>query len=110
MTLTKKGSRRIVVDGQEYRWRIPHQPTESQGCEWGNMIVAVEQFTDPGATLIIDTGRLRLDSWISPPSGNGVTPKEVAQAIRDAIAAGWKPTERGPQFPYIMRSSAEQVA
>jgi hypothetical protein len=112
MTLTKKGSRRIVVDGQEYRWQIRRKPTYSQDCEYGTMTVAVERFTNPGSALTIDTGRYRLDSciWRYRTDGQSVTPSEIAQSIRDALAAGWRPADKGKLFRHEIRiSGADQT-
>ena len=86
MSMTKRGSRPIVVDGNEYRWRIRCNPTYCQGCEWRNMTVAVERFDDPGSMLMIDTNRLRLDSWISPSHDRPVTPSEIARCIRGGVS------------------------
>ncbi|MEU3189786.1 hypothetical protein ABZ686_03910 [Streptomyces sp. NPDC006992] len=42
MTLNKKGSRLITVDGIEYRWRIRRKPSYMQGLCWTPMTYAVE--------------------------------------------------------------------
>ncbi|MFI1521089.1 hypothetical protein [Kitasatospora cineracea] len=96
MALAKKGSRRIVVDGVEYRWRVSskHWCCDSDPRPLG---YAVEHAARPGTTLVVDTGR----PAVFPPeavSDQLVLPAEVAAGIRAALADGWTPDADGPPF------------
>lgn len=47
MALVRKGSRRIVVDGTVYRWRLRGRPTYFQGLAWSPCTFAVEHGDTP---------------------------------------------------------------
>lgn len=96
MAMRKTGSRRLVVDGVAYRWRIRRRATYGQsdyGC--GKLHVAVEQAEEqPGAVLVLYTDRPHPADWgtrqVLP-----VRPSDVARWVREALAAGWVPSEPG---------------
>ncbi|MFJ8162414.1 hypothetical protein ACIRBY_15975 [Streptomyces sp. NPDC096136] len=48
MTLVKKGSRLITVDGTTYRWRLRGRPTYDQGLVVSPLAYAVERPRDGG--------------------------------------------------------------
>ncbi|MBP2322847.1 hypothetical protein JOF56_003232 [Kibdelosporangium banguiense] len=97
MTLVKKGSRYIDIDGTTYRWRLRGKPTYSQGNCWSSMTFAVERAEEPGMTLVVDTGRPHTANWSGVPTAP-VLPTEVTRAVRKALAAGWQPGRRGSAF------------
>ncbi len=97
MTLVKKGSRQLDIDGTTYRWRLRGRPTYCQANCWGNMTFAVELAEEPGATLVVDTGRPHTANWMHAPTAP-VLPVEVARAVRKALTAGWRPGQRGSAF------------
>lgn len=98
MTLVRKGSRRITVDGTDYRWRIRGRPTYAQGlCEFP-MNFAVELAEAPGQTLVVATQHPHPSSWLSTAPPVPVTPAVVSTAIRSALAQGWTPDSRGSAF------------
>ncbi|MDR3083830.1 MAG: hypothetical protein LBV60_23430 [Streptomyces sp.] len=65
MALVKKGSRRILVDGITYRWRVRGRPTYSQGLVWSPLTYAVAHFEHPGTTLIVTTGQPHPSNWFA---------------------------------------------
>ncbi|HEY5956546.1 MAG TPA: hypothetical protein VIV60_08340, partial [Polyangiaceae bacterium] len=80
MTLARKGTRQIVVDGVQYRWTVA--PDE-----------------EPGVGIVAESATLpaqRLVSWID--HGVAIGPGLVGSAILDGLAAGWVPTLPGPDF------------
>jgi len=97
MAIRKVGSRRIVVDGVAYLWRVRRRPTYCQGNAWGRLSVCVQSAEQPGAVLIADLDRPRPDNWLGRPS-SALCPSEVAGLVRRALAAGWRPKSAGPQF------------
>ncbi|MEV0192195.1 hypothetical protein AB0I39_27105 [Kitasatospora purpeofusca] len=97
MALVKKGSRRIVVDGVTYRWRVRHKPTYCQGNGWTPLTFAVEDATTPGTALVVQAGRPHPGNWFALPT-QPVLPADVAQAIRTALARGWTPLASGSPF------------
>ncbi|WP_172387051.1 hypothetical protein [Streptomyces sp. MNP-20] len=97
MALGRKGSRRIVVDSQTYRWRLRPRPTYSQGLCWTPCTYAVTHADRPGTTLVITTGQPHSSNWIGRTSAP-VLPSDVADHIRTALAQGWVPDRPGPPF------------
>ena len=98
MSIPKKGSRKITVAGNDYRWLIRKKPTYLQAIstELGFTAV-VESYDSPGITLVVSFPFTRPDSWISP-SKESVTPSDIEKAILKAISMGWEPAETGDAF------------
>ncbi|MGW2543713.1 hypothetical protein ACWC5I_23260 [Kitasatospora sp. NPDC001574] len=95
VALAKKGSRRIVVDGVEYRWRVSRKPCcDYDGITLGYM---VEDAACPGTTLVVETGRPAVLEPNMLPS-EVVLPREVAAGIRAARSNGWTPGSNGSPF------------
>src|ERR1700730_14606823 len=97
MAIRKTGARRITVDGQPYLWRVRHRDPEPDNRGWG-WAFAVQHADLPGSTLIVDLSR-RHPRW--DKAAVPVVPSEVAVCIRQAIAAGWQPTQQGCPFCMI---------
>ncbi|MET9933487.1 MULTISPECIES: hypothetical protein [unclassified Streptomyces] len=99
MALNKKGSRRITVDGIEYRWRIRRKPSCMQGLCWTPMTYAVEAASGsrPGTTLIITSGQARPGNWVGVEA-EPIRPVHVAAGIREPRNQGWDPTRVGSPF------------
>ncbi|MEU1165044.1 hypothetical protein ABZ372_32755 [Streptomyces sp. NPDC005921] len=98
MALVRKGSRRIVVDGTTYRWRLRGRPTYSQGLAWSSCTYAVEHADTPGMTLVVTTDQPHPSNWIGRDA-EPVRPSDVASAVRLALREGWNPTAPGSAFP-----------
>jgi hypothetical protein len=100
MAMPKTGSRRIVVDGVAYRWRVRHRAHPFAPRTWdGRIHVSVELAAEPGSVLVVFTGHQHsrdIDTY--PPGVAPVRPAHVATWVRQALAAGWQPSEPGPQF------------
>lgn len=97
MTISKKGSRQIVVDGDRYRWYIRRKPTYSQALMQPKLTVAVEHFANPGTTLIVEMPQPHPSRWMNylvVP----VLPSDIEGIIRLAISQGWQPTTVGSSF------------
>ena len=97
MALPRKGSRRIIVDGAEYRWAIRRKPTYCQAAFASPMTFAVECVQAPQTVLVVTTTVPRPDNWLRKPSVS-VRPSQVAEAIRQAHRAGWQPGTLGSAF------------
>ena len=107
MALTRKGSRRIVVDHIAYRWRVRRKPTYCQSNGWGPQSYAVEHETQPGTTLVVETGQAHPGNWFNLTSGP-IRPADVAKTIRKARALGWTP--QTPGSPFLLRLNTEPEA
>ncbi|MFI1965835.1 hypothetical protein ACH429_17285 [Streptomyces pathocidini] len=97
MTLGRKGSRRIVVDGIAYRWRLRRRPTYFQALAWTPCAYAVEHADVPGTTLVVVTDQPHPSNWFGREA-QPVLPSDVAQAIQLALREGWTPTAPGSPF------------
>ncbi|MET9119384.1 hypothetical protein ABZX38_35050 [Streptomyces longwoodensis] len=97
MALVRKGSRRIVVDGTAYRWRLRGRPTYDQGLVWSPCTFAVEHADTPGMTLVVTTDQPHPGNWIGRGAAP-VLPSDVAVAVRLALRGGWTPTTVGSAF------------
>ena len=97
MTILRKGSRKIIVDSVDYRWRVRRRPTYSQSVADANLTVAIDLADSPKCTLVIDVNRPHPSAWLGSTT-IGVTPSEVASLIRKALADGWQPTVSGSPF------------
>ncbi len=101
MALVRKGSRRIVVDGTAYRWRLRRRPTYSQGLAWSPCTFAVEHADAPGTTLVVTTNQPHPSNWVGREA-KPVLPADVAEAIELALRAGWAPAAPGPPSSSIV--------
>ena len=102
MAVRKTGSRRIVVDGGTYLWRAPRRPGRMDWDGNTGFTVTVQGEDRCGSVLAIHFPQRHptvARVWGSPVVS--VVPSMVAAAIRWAIAAGWRPAERGPGFAVI---------
>ncbi|MFI5875864.1 hypothetical protein ACIBAH_26095 [Streptomyces sp. NPDC051445] len=97
MALARKGSRRIVVDGTAYRWRLRGRPTYSQGLAWTPCTYAVEHADTPGMTLVVTTDQTHPSNWIGREV-EPVLPSSVVAAVQLALHMGWTPTASGSAF------------
>ncbi|WP_432098072.1 hypothetical protein [Streptomyces sp. WAC 04229] len=97
MALVRTGSRRIVVDGTVYRWRLRRRLTYFQGLAWSPSTFAVEHADTPGAALVVITDQPHPSNWIGREA-EPVLPSGVAAAVRLALREGWTPTTPGSAF------------
>jgi hypothetical protein len=95
VTLSRKGTRQITVDGVRYRWHLRGRPTYDQGLAWSPLTFVVELAEASGAVLMVEMDGAHPSNWISAPSAN-VTPVVVERAIRSALGQGWTPARPGP--------------
>jgi hypothetical protein len=97
VALGKKGSRRIVVDGVTYRWRLRRRPTYSQALCWSPCTYAVEHADGRGAILVVTTDQPHPGNWFNRQAVP-IRPADVANHIRIALTRGWRLTHPGSPF------------
>lgn len=89
MAISKKYSRRIVVDGIAYRWRVlprvEHNPPAYDGHYDGHIVANVWPEDHPGQRLRLIGGYPHSETGLPTDS---VTPRLVAEGIRAAHQAG----------------------
>ena len=99
MSIPKKGTRKIVVDGEPFLWLIRRKATYSQECEFcGNLHVAIEHAEKRGSVLVIISDRPHPQGLTATNEVKPVTPSDAAQWIRQAVQLGWKPRAIGNTF------------
>ncbi|TDF35664.1 hypothetical protein EYS14_19865 [Alteromonadaceae bacterium M269] len=100
MTIPAKGSRKILVNENEYRWLIRKKPTYSQGAFASPMIIVIESNIAPSCVLKVILSAPRKDNWLGEPSMQ-VTPKDIKGFIEKAMSEGWEPHKNGGVFEYF---------
>ncbi|MEG4502332.1 hypothetical protein QUA81_00245 [Microcoleus sp. F6_B4] len=99
MSIPKKGTRKIIVDGQPFIWLIRRQATDTQSCyAGGNLHVAVQHAQKPGSVLVIITDRPHPQGFTATNEVKPVTPSDAAQWIQQAVQLGWQPQLPGITF------------
>ncbi|WP_437186706.1 hypothetical protein SH668x_000055 [Planctomicrobium sp. SH668] len=91
MTLPRKHSHQIIVDGITYRWCLGKRRYQN-GLGMGDRVI-VELAENHGAPLVVTI------SWLW--CHDQLTPRYVAAWIKEARLAGWMPSESGPPFGLI---------
>lgn len=98
MTMARKGSRRISVDGKAYRWRV-----NADDLGWDYVSVAVAPDEGPRQTMSFQTKGepLNPDEMLGRHGTPHpvVNPARVAEAIRKATSRGWQADQPGKPFP-----------
>ncbi|MES2464485.1 MAG: hypothetical protein V4671_28320 [Armatimonadota bacterium] len=99
MAIPKRGTRKIVVDGQAYRWYIRRKQKYWQTFGEFGTGLAVEAEGGHGSLLIVSVPRFfpRLD-WSPDDPLIPVVPGDVARHIRLALKQGWEPNATGGTF------------
>jgi|GEM_PF-1242142 len=104
MTLPKKGTRSISINGVLYRWSVRRKPTYLQGIGQSHMSVAVEREDAPQQTLRIILPVPRRDNWLLLP-GYVVKPSDIARWVPKALTEGWVPHMSGAAFDLVLSES-----
>lgn len=86
LSLVKKGSRLITVDGVVYRWRVIGSVRCCVPCSNGVSDFAVQRVGRRSAVLLAGT------------SAFPVVPSVVEAGVRAALGRGWRSMETGPAF------------
>ena len=103
--MPRKGTRRIVVDGTVYRWRVTRS---GSAPSVGDPLVVVVAGADgehaSRRPLRVTLGDVRPVGYCCPPcmvlaaDAEPATPERVADAIRRARTLGWEPDGTGGPF------------
>lgn len=97
MTLPQKYSRKICIDGIDYRWVVRDRSTYMQAVCMSSLRVSVERVDAPYCTLSLVLPAVRADNWLLFP-GYIVKPNDLSRWIPKALSAGWAPHRPGPAF------------
>jgi len=97
VTVRKRGSRQIVVDGIAYRWSFPRWLTDQEE-EFPGVWVVAHRIEPEGSQLLLEFPNRHHMSGPHADQGRPVLPSEVAAGIKAAVAAGWQSDRPGKQF------------
>ena len=98
MSITKKGSRKITINNEDYRWLIRRKATYEQWAYEESMLhVAIERAIKPSSVLHIVTDK-RHPQNISNKEISTITPKDISIWIIEALNLGWNTNENGGPF------------
>ncbi len=101
MAIPKKGSRLIVVDGVQYRWRVRGRPTYGQEIFGAAWYLAIESVESKGQVMVVDLPQVHPDSLMITAAKDKIVPvlpSDVEKYIRMGLQAGWRPDQPGKQF------------
>jgi len=85
MSLSKKGLRKIEVNGNTYQWTIRKRATSGIFYQKKKLIAAIQIETDSErGLLVVDFGISPPSTWRNPHK-TSVTPKTIASAIENAL-------------------------
>jgi hypothetical protein len=87
MGIPRKGSRALEVDGARFRYLIKDGPVTPDPLDREIHLTVQEDAEAPGRVLRVDM-----------PYGHAVGPEVVKQLVRQALVAGWTPSDRGGPF------------
>ena len=104
MTLSKKGSRKIVVGDEEYRWTIT-------ATTKGQIVLIVEHGTEKGQRIEVQIQSDINEIWVEFPHVDDlnlkvVKPKEVVIIILEANEQGWRPRKKGSPLGFDWDNSS----
>ncbi|WP_138756546.1 hypothetical protein [Paenibacillus sinopodophylli] len=98
MTISKKGSRKIVVGQESFRWVITPSAR-------GVIKLTVQHDEVKGQLLRVDIESDINEFWVEFPNVESLNNKivvsaEIAFIISEAIIQGWKPRGKGPVLSF----------
>jgi hypothetical protein len=115
MSLRRKQSRRIAIDGESYRWTVGKSQKHRTGC----VSVVLELAEDPGQRLVVKVPSR--DFWLdfgeitagrrpfAEDTYRPVTPAMIRGVVVSALAAGWHPHEKRKPLDFVWTDSGLTV-
>jgi len=96
MAMPKKGSRKLTVEGESYRWIVTIEKV-FRNADYGpkKINVAIESVAASGAKLLIVAERHSQPGDWGTIEVEPVTPSDVSRWISMAIQKGWNPRVDG---------------
>ena len=94
MSLSKRNSRQITVDGESYRWKF----SDSYCAETNDHgISVVVQLAAGDGSKLVGSGRCETREYLLEPA-RIVRPRMVSAIIQFAMSQGWNPKSNGNTF------------
>ena len=107
MSLSKKNSRTIKVDGTDFRWTI--SPKNNQ------VIFVAESIDEKGRKIEVTIDSDINRYWVEFPNVDGlnlkvIKPKDVEQIITQALRTGWVPSDKGVPLKFKFENEKLEVS
>lgn len=106
VAIRKRGMRRVVVDGVEYRWKFPRRLTDQEE-DYPGVFAAIQRVEPGGAMLCLIFPDRHHMSGPHAEKGKPVLPSEIAAGIRAALDAGWESDRPGKQFRWLSPEASD---
>ncbi|RNB88334.1 hypothetical protein EDM59_04195 [Brevibacillus nitrificans] len=102
MTMSKKGTRRIVVGQESYRWAVS-PASNSKGL----LVLTVEHTDYQGQLIRVYIESDRNEYWLEFPkveklTARAIKPADVSEIISQAVSFGWDPKRKGPPLSFLL--------
>ncbi len=94
MALPKKGFRKIVVNGNEFLWKVRKKVSWNE-IHNGPLDIPIQHVTG-GKLLIVTKGYSR--SYFEGNNEFSITPHLIEKCIKEAIKSGWNYIEKGSKY------------
>jgi hypothetical protein len=92
----------VVLDGEEYAWRLHREPQWCTADGWRGLVIAVNHVAGQREVLL---------EWPMPKRGSHSVPyrqrpkvdvANLQRAVRTALEAGWEPLSRGKPIAVLV--------
>ena len=108
MSLSKRNSRRISVDGETYRWA----PAQNSGT----VVLIIQHEKYNGQKIEVTIGKdknLIIENGFSIECGGVcksiITPKLVERIIRECILVGWLPSGKESPMKFLLQEEKLEI-
>lgn len=130
MSLSKKGTRKIIVNGVYYRWRVSQYQIVSNWRVDAEVIdgkyleiaqrfglgdiadvvfnIVIELYDDPKSKMIVKYFGLVVDGFLGPEQFVQIKPKLVSELIGHGTNNGWVPNLKGDYKLEIFENSGKK--
>jgi hypothetical protein len=129
MAIVKKGSRKIAVEGIEYRWRVSKYRNVSNWRHDSNVIdgvyqaaakqyglgdianvvfnIPVELYENPVSKIMIKYYGIVVDGFLGIEQLGSIKPTLISQIIKESLLSGWLPNSKGDYSIEVVENTGE---
>ena len=130
MSMAKKGSRKITVEGVDYRWGVSRYrlvsdwriDTDFVGEKYVEIArrfglgevadvvfnIVIELYQDPKSRIRVKYFGLIIDGFLGPEQYTQIKPRLIAEIVEQSITNGWDPGSRGDYNLEIIENTGEK--
>lgn len=130
MAISKKGSRKINVNGVEYLYKVSKIKKKSDWREQGNELndtftkyanhyglgkvkditinIVIQLKNNPVSNFYIKINSILIDGFIGAEQITKITPKFVSELIQKGLIDGWNPSSKGDYRVNILENNTKE--